>query len=103
MSDAIRFSADGYGGFQVLWEDGERVLCRGWQVGADGRRNAVLAVLPATQHPRPASLDRLAHELALKDRLDAEWAVRPLALVRADGRSVLMLEDPGGEPLDRLI
>jgi len=29
--------------------------------------------------------------------------VRPLALVREHGRTVLLLEDPGGEPLDRLL
>ena len=29
--------------------------------------------------------------------------MRPLALVRDRGRSVLLLEDPGGEPLDRLL
>ena len=33
----------------------------------------------------------------------ADWAVRPLALTQYQGRSVLVLEDPGGEPLDRLV
>ena len=31
------------------------------------------------------------------------WAVRPLELVREHGRTMLVLEDPGGEPLDRLL
>ena len=30
-------------------------------------------------------------------------AARPLALVREHGRTMLLLEDPGGEPLDRLL
>ena len=48
-------------------------------------------------------LDRLAHEYGLKDALDGAWAVRPLELVRDRGQTMLVLEDPGGEPLDRLL
>ncbi|HEY2540979.1 MAG TPA: hypothetical protein VGI28_16010, partial [Stellaceae bacterium] len=47
---------------QVLWEDGERVFCRGWRLGDDGKGRSVLAVLPAGEHPPPATLERLAHE-----------------------------------------
>src|SRR5262249_45959205 len=39
----------------------------------------------------------------LRDQLDGAWAVRPLELVREHGRSLLVLEDPGGEPLARLL
>jgi serine/threonine protein kinase len=90
-------------GFQILFEDGERVFCRGWRVGGDGDRSAVLVVLPAAEHPSPSSLDRLTHEFGLKDELDEAWAVRPLELVRDGGRAMLVLEDPGGEPLDPLL
>ena len=85
---------DGDGGLQVLWEDGERVFCRGWRLGADGNRRAVLAVLPAAEHPSPASLARLTHEYELKDELDGAWAARPLELARERGRTMLVLEDP---------
>ena len=71
---------------------------------APGRRrqpDPVLTVRPAAQHPTPASLDRLAHGYALKDELEDAWAVRPLALVRENGRTTLVLEDPGGEMLAR--
>ena len=34
----------------VLWDDGERVFCRGWRMGADGKRSAVLGVPPAAAH-----------------------------------------------------
>ena len=88
---------------QVLWEDGERVFCRGWRLGDDGNRNAVLVVQPAAEYPSPSSLYRLAHEYELKDELDRAWAVRPLELVRDGGRTMLVLEDPGGEPLDGLL
>src|SRR5258705_8603282 len=88
---------------QVLWEDGERVFCRGGRLGDDGNRNAVLVVLPAAEHPSPSSLNRLAHEYGLKDELDGAWAVRPLELVHHRGRTMLVLEDPGGEPLHGLL
>jgi PAS domain S-box-containing protein len=90
------------GSFQVLWEDGERIFCRAWRVGDHGNQSAVLVVLPAAERPSPSSLDRLGHEYALKDQLDGAWAVQPLELVRDGGRTMLVLEDPGGKPLDRL-
>ncbi len=49
---------DGDSSLQVLWEDGERVVCRGWRLDPDGNRSPVLAVLPAVEHPAPATLDR---------------------------------------------
>src|SRR6202051_3848529 len=86
---------------QVLWEDGARVFCRAERRA--GYRAAVLAVLPAAEHPTPATLDRLAREHGLKDELDGAWAVRPLELVRERGRIMLVLEDTSSEPLDRLL
>ena len=88
---------------QVLWEDGERVFRRGWRLDDDGKQHAVLTVAPAGDHPSRASLDRLSHEFELKDELDGAWAARPLDLVRDAARTVLVLEDTGGEPLDRLL
>ena len=79
------------------------MFCRSLRHDSDGTRSAVLAVLPAVEHATAASLDRLAHEYALKDQLDAAWALRPLQLERDRGRPVLVLEDPGGEPLVRLV
>jgi serine/threonine protein kinase len=95
--------ADGPGSLAVLWVDGERVLCRGWRHDGGGERTGVLAVLSASEHPTPSFVDRLVHEYGLKDELDGRSAVRPLALVREHGRTVLLLEDPGGEPLARLL
>src|SRR5215470_16156243 len=90
-------------GSHVLWEDGERVFRRGWRLDDNGGRRPVLIVLPAADHPSRSSLDRLTHEYELKDELDGAWAVRPLELVRDSGRTMLVLEDVGGEPLDRLL
>ena len=88
---------------QVLWEDGERVFSRGWRLDDDGNRLAVLLVAPAADHASPARLDRLTHEYELKDELDRAWAARPLALMRDASRTVLVLDDLGGEPIDRLL
>jgi PAS domain S-box-containing protein len=85
-----------------LWADGERVFCRG-ERRAEGQGAMVLAVLPAAEHPTPATLDGLAREYGLKDELDGAWAVRPLELVRDRGRIMLVLEDTGSEPLHRLL
>jgi PAS domain S-box-containing protein len=93
----------GDGSLEVLSEDSERVLCRGWRDDGDGDRKAVLAVLSGSAPPTPGFVDRLAHEYALKDELDGRSAVRPLALVREHGRIILLFKDPGGEPLDRLL
>jgi serine/threonine protein kinase len=87
--------------FPVLWEVGDCVFCRRWYVEADGRQTSVLAV--RLKHPTLASLNRLAHEYGLRDELDSAWAVRPLELVREAGRTLLLLEGTGGEPLERLL
>jgi serine/threonine protein kinase len=89
--------------FQVLWDDDDRIYCRALRHDLDGGRSDVLAVLPAVEHAPSASLDRLAHEFALKDQLDGAWALRPLSLECDRGRPVLLLEDPRGEPLERLV
>ena len=88
---------DGDSSLQVLWEDGERVVRRGWRLHPDGNRSPVLAVRPAVEHPTPATLDSLAHEYGLRGELHESWAVRPLQLVRHQGQITLVLEDPGGE------
>src|ERR1700733_7302846 len=89
--------------FQVLSEDGEPIFCRASRLDADGRRNTVLGALVAAEHPPSYVLDRLVHEYGLRDELDNAWAARPLELVREHGRTMLVLEDPGGEPLGRLL
>ena len=88
--------------YEILSEDRERLLCRWRRPGDDGIRESVLIVLPAADRPSRSSLDCLTHEHGLKDELDIAWAARPLELVRDGDRAMLVLEDPGGEPLDRL-
>ena len=49
------------------------------------------------------NVERLEHEYALKAELEAGWAARPVALTRYNDRITLVLEDPGGTPVDRLL
>ena len=50
-----------------------------------------------------SAVKRLEHEYALKAELNAEWAARPIALTHYNGGMALVLEDPGGAPVDRLL
>ena len=103
MSVSSRVSTNQDAGVEVLWDDGERVLCRETRRRADGSVGRALIVRLTAEHPTGASLARLAHEYTLREELDAAWAVRPLELIRERGRTLLMLEDSGGEPLARLL
>ena len=94
--------ADATSNLDVLWEDGERIVCK-IQRRIEGDLPDVLVVLPADKHPARATFDRLAHEYEFKDELDRAWAARPLQLIQDDERTLLILEDPGGRPLERLL
>jgi len=60
-------------------------------------------LLVAAEESSPGCVERLEQEYALKSELDADWAARPVALTHDNGRMTLVLEDPGGTPLDRLL
>ena len=60
-------------------------------------------LLVAAEETSPGCVERLEHEYALKSELDADWAARPVGLTHDNGRMTLVLEDPGGTPLDRLL
>jgi hypothetical protein len=96
------FDVGEYSSLRVVWEDGDRVFCRGWRDGADHDRT-VLVVRPAAEHPTSDSLNRLTPEYGLKDDLDDARAARPVALTRYNDRMTLVFEDPGGAPVDRLL
>ncbi|PWU21033.1 MAG: histidine kinase, partial [Candidatus Rokuibacteriota bacterium] len=86
----------------ALRTDEEFILGRGTNPSASSAA-PILALTPALEHPGPHLLRRLEHEYALSAELDAAWAVRPILLTRHEGRSTLILEDPGGVPLNRLL
>jgi hypothetical protein len=85
---------------EPLREGADVTLYRGRQLG---NPSPILAVAPAAEQPSPQGLRRLEHEYSLAAELDAAWAAKPLALTRHEGRTILLLKDPGGEPLDSVL
>ena len=85
---------------EQLREGADFTVYRGRQRGSP---TPVLAVAPAAERPSPQSLRRLEHENTLAAELDPAWAAKPLALTRHEGQTVLILKDPGGEPLDLVL
>jgi serine/threonine protein kinase len=73
--------------------------------GAQQRGNdmPLLVVAPTAEQPLLQSLRRLEHEYSLAAELEPAWAAKPLALTRHEERTILVLVDPGGEPLDRIL
>src|SRR5260221_1622707 len=85
---------------ETLRKGAEFILYRGRQ---RGNPSPVLVLAPISEQPAPASLRRLEHEYSLAAELDPAWAAQPLALTRHEGRPILVLSDPGGEPMDRTL
>jgi PAS domain S-box-containing protein len=77
--------------------EGDIALSRG---SGDGLTPILLV---AAEETSLGCVERLQHEYALKAELDADWAARPIALTNDNGRMTLVLEDPGGVPVDRLL
>ena len=84
----------------MLRRDAEYVVLRS---RAERGANTVLVVATASQQPQPRSIERLKHEHALRDNLHPAWAAQPLTLAEQDGRSLLVLADPGGALLSSLL
>lgn len=85
---------------EALRDNGEFILYRARPANQESDAK-VLLLVPTS--PSRESAVKLEHEFSIRMDLDPEWAVQPLALSEEDGWPILVLEDPGGEPLDRLI
>jgi PAS domain S-box-containing protein len=85
---------------ESLHKDAGLVLCRGRRKDGPGQ---VLVSLPEAESPAREVLKRLQSEYRLRAELDSGWAIRPVELVRERGQIALVLEDPGGEPLDQVL
>ena len=83
---------------EPLRDDGEFALYRARQ---PSNAAPVLALVAA--RPARGIVARLENEYGLAALLDARWAARPLALERHKGSTTLLLEDNGGDPLDRAL
>jgi hypothetical protein len=77
--------------------DGELTLYRG---SGQGLQPILLAT---AENATATNLNRLEHEYTVRADLDTAWAARPIELSRHRNRSALVLEDPGGAVLDRLL
>ncbi len=89
---------------QTLREDGEFALYRvRSRSSAEETPQPTLVIAPLREHTAPRSLRRMEHEYSLRAELDPAWAVPPVALAQYRGRPLLVLHDPGGEPLERLV
>ncbi|MGA2848112.1 MAG: serine/threonine-protein kinase PknK, partial [Terracidiphilus sp.] len=85
---------------EPLREGTDFTLYRGRQ---PGNPSPVLVVALTADHPSPQSLRRLEHEYSLAAELEPAWAAKPMTLARHGGRTILVLKDPGGEPLDLVL
>src|SRR5580700_3174470 len=86
--------------FEPIRDSAEFTLYRARQ---HGNPSPVLVIAPTAERPLPQSLRRLEHEYSLASELEPAWAAKPLALTRHEGRTILVIADPGGEPLDRVL
>jgi predicted ATPase/GAF domain-containing protein/HPt (histidine-containing phosphotransfer) domain-containing protein len=89
----------GYVVTETLNESGELALYRGHH--EDEQASSALMIGATVERPLPSSFLPLENEYALRDQLDIEFVVQPLTLLHSAGQSVLVLNDPGGEPLER--
>src|ERR1700733_10666068 len=95
-------SISGPSGYMLepIRESADFTLYRGRQ---QGNPSSILAVALTAEQPSPQSFRRLEHEYSLAAELDTTWAAKPIALTRHEGRTILLLNDPGGESLDRIL
>src|SRR5437588_9934045 len=88
----------------TLHRHGEFVLCRSRpRTGTNPHPPSVLVLMSRSEHPRPESIRVLEHEHSLRAELDAAWAVTPVELPQDEGRTALVLEDPGGQPVEQRV
>lgn len=80
---------------ELLWEDGTLAMFRGRTID---RESSVLLIASVSPQDTSEVTRLLEHEFSLTDQLDTAWAARPITLERVDGRTVLLLDDPGGIP-----
>ena len=86
--------------FEPLREDGALILYR---VRSREEQVETLVLSLLGERPLPESVKRLENEYSLREELDPAWAAQPICLAAHEDRTVLLLHDPGGLPLDHLL
>ena len=100
MTDGRSTASDAAFMWQPLRLGADFTLYRGRGAGS---HRSLLGVTTTASHPSARLVDQLHREYALASKIQAGWAAKPLSIERHDGREILVLEDPGGFPLDMLI
>ena len=88
---------------KTIRQDGEFILYRCLrQTDSDKSPPSILALSPLMERPDLATIRKIEHEFSFKDELDPAWAIRPIGLTQHQNRTMLLFEDPNGQPLDQL-
>jgi predicted ATPase/signal transduction histidine kinase len=95
MVELSRYSLD------LVREDAEFILYRAHSKQLEPP--SILLLTPSSSRPSPETLEKINHEYSLSSELDNLWALQPLAISSYNDKRVLVLEDPGGVPLHRLV
>jgi predicted ATPase/signal transduction histidine kinase len=95
MVELSRYSLD------LVREDAEFMLYRAHSKQLEPP--SILLLTPSSTRPSPETLEKINHEYSLSSELDNLWALQPLAISSYNDKRVLVLEDPGGMPLNRLV
>jgi predicted ATPase/signal transduction histidine kinase len=95
MVELSRYSLD------LVREDAEFILYRAHSKQL--QPPSILLLTPSSTRPSLETLEKIDHEFSLRSELDNLWALPPLAISSYNDKRVLVLEDPGGTPLNRLV
>ena len=88
----------------TLRQDGEFILYRCLRLtNSETSPPSILALSPVMERPDSATIKKIEHEFSFKDELDPSWAITPIALTQHQSRTMLLFEDPNGQPLDQLL
>src|ERR1700723_1401298 len=87
--------------FEPLRRDDEFILYRSHSRLEE--QTSLLLLVPVAARPPIETIRKIENEYSLRGELGDSWAVKPLTLSKYNGQTALVLEDPSGEPLNRLV
>ena len=86
---------------ELIRDDGEFTLYRAHSKQLEPP--SVLLQTHSSTRPSPETLEKIDHEFSLRSELDNKWALRPVEISSFKDKRALVLEDPGGTPLNRVV
>ncbi len=102
--DSGKFSMAGIQGYtfsEELHVDGDLILYRAFE--NTDRTRPLLVLAFSSDRPTPLGIAKLENEYGHREQLKPDFAAQPLRLVCVNGQTFLVLQDPGGEPLNRMM